>query len=51
MTYNFLNFVLIGFANFKGDTLDIVPSNLKIIYFNGLERENPSFYKSRVTWS
>lgn len=46
MSYNFLNFVLIEFENFKCDTLDIIPSNLKIIYFNGLERENPSSYKS-----
>lgn len=46
MSYNFLNFVLIEFENFKCDTLDIIPSNLKIIYFNGLEREYPSSYKS-----
>ena len=45
-TYNFLNFVLIGFVNFEYDTLNIVPLNLKIICFNGLKRENPSSYES-----
>lgn len=44
--YNFLNFVLIGFVNFKHDTLNIVLWNLKIVHFNGLERENPSSYES-----
>lgn len=44
--YNFFYYVSIGFVNFKSNTLNIILSNLKIIYFNGLKRENPSSYKT-----
>lgn len=35
-----------GFVNFKFNTLNIIQSNSKIIYFNGLKKENLSYYKT-----